>query len=50
MKSAVPYDGLVIEPGTEEEVPFETLTISGGIVNAYEAVKIAQNMIKLSAR
>ncbi|MBR9998914.1 MAG: S8 family peptidase [Cyclobacteriaceae bacterium] len=50
MQSVVPYEGNVYLPGTEEEVPFSNLTISGGIVNAYEAVKIAQNRIKLNSR
>ncbi len=50
MQSVVPYEGDVYLPGTEEKVPFAGLTISGGIVNAYEAVKNAQNRIKLSAR
>lgn len=50
MKSVVPYEGEVYLPGTEEKVPFTDLTISGGIVNAYEAVKIAQNRIKISSR
>jgi subtilisin family serine protease len=50
MQSAVPYDGEVYLPGTEEKVPFSNLSISGGIVNAYEAVKIAQNRIKLNSR
>jgi subtilisin family serine protease len=36
------FDGLkVIKPGTKDEVPFETLSATGGLVNAYEAVKLA---------
>ena len=50
MQSVVPYEGEVYLPGTDEKVPFSDLTISGGIVNAYKAVKIAQNRIKLSTR
>jgi subtilisin family serine protease len=50
MKSVVPYEGEVYLPGTEEKVPFSDLTISGGIVNAYEAIKIAQNRINISSR
>jgi len=50
IESAVPYDGEVYLPGSKEKVPFSDLTVSGGIVNAYEAVKIAQNKIKLSSR
>src|SRR5688572_9510831 len=37
------FDGLkVTEPGGSEEVPFNALSISGGMVNAYEAIKLAQ--------
>jgi subtilisin family serine protease len=50
MQSVVPYEGEVYLPGTDEKVLFSDLTISGGIVNAYQAVKIAQNRIKLSTR
>ena len=50
MQSAVPYEGDVYLPGTDEKVPFSDLTISGGIVNAYEAIKIAQNRITLGTR
>jgi len=33
----------VIKPGTEEKVvPFTSLSVTGGVVNAYEAVKLAQ--------
>lgn len=38
----------VIKPGTKDElVEFEKLTKSGGIVNLYEAVKMAQGMVKV---
>ncbi len=50
LQSTVPYEGEVYLPGTKEKVPFSDLTISGGIVNAYEAVKIAMNRISLNAR
>jgi subtilisin family serine protease len=33
----------VKSPETEELVPFSSLSVTGGIVNAYEAVKLAQN-------
>lgn len=37
------FDGLkVTKPGTAEDVPFNTLSSTGGLVNAYEAVKLAQ--------
>lgn len=36
------FDGLkVTKPGTKDEVPFEQLSSSGGMVNAYHAVKLA---------
>ncbi len=36
-------DQQVLKPGSRtERVPFRTLSISGGIINAYEAVKMAQ--------
>ncbi len=43
MKSVRTFDGLmVIKPGTKDEmVDFGELSVSGGIVNAYEAVKLA---------
>jgi cell wall-associated protease len=38
------YEGLkVIQPGTGENVPFSQLSITGGMVNAYEAVRLAMN-------
>lgn len=39
------FDGLkVTKPGSEEEVAFNQLSSSGGMVNAYEAVKLAMTM------
>ena len=44
-KSTRKFDGLkVAKPGTSEDVPFSTLSITGGLVNAYEAVKLAETM------
>ncbi len=45
MKSVRRFDGLmVIKPGTKDEmVDFSELSVSGGIVNAYEAVKLADS-------
>lgn len=37
-------DLTVAEPGTGEEVLFKELSVSGGIINAYEAVKLAESM------
>jgi subtilisin family serine protease len=37
------FDGLkVTKPGSAEEVPFSTLSSTGGLVNAFEAVKLAE--------
>ncbi len=42
MKSAVPVEGMVIKPGTDDEkVPFKNLGQSGGLINAYEALQLA---------
>ena len=39
------FDGLkVTKPGSKEAVPFNQLSSSGGMVNAYEAVKLAETM------
>jgi cell wall-associated protease len=44
-QSSRKFDGLkVTEPGTGNEVPFSQLSITGGMVNAYEAVKLAQSI------
>jgi subtilisin family serine protease len=46
MKSTRKLDGLkVTTPGTiDEQVNFSKLSVSGGIINAYEAVKLAESM------
>ena len=37
------FDGLkVTKPGSAEEVSFSQLSATGGLVNAYEAVKLAE--------
>jgi len=41
LKSAVIYHTQVLKPGTETKVDFASLSKSGGIVNLYEAVKMA---------
>ena len=44
------FDGLkVIKPGTKDEVPFTDLSTTGGMVNAYEAVKMAMTVKGKSA-
>lgn len=51
MKSVRTFDGLMVtKPGTKDEkVDFAELSISGGIVNAYEAVKLADSR-KISSK
>ncbi|WP_324670827.1 S8 family peptidase [Hymenobacter sp. GOD-10R] len=41
MQSALPYHTQVLKPGTKELVDFATLSRMGGVVNLYEAVKLA---------
>jgi cell wall-associated protease len=46
-QSSRKFDALkVTEPGTGKEVPFSELSITGGMVNAYEAIKLAQTVKK----
>jgi hypothetical protein len=32
---------MVPRPGSDEMVPFGTLSVTGGVINAYEAVRMA---------
>lgn len=41
LKSSFKPETMVNRPGTKTEVPFRSLSVSGGIVNAYNAVKLA---------
>jgi hypothetical protein len=42
---------MVLRPGSDsEKVPFGSLSISGGIVNAYNALKMADEMSAGKAR
>jgi subtilisin family serine protease len=43
-KSVVKQNYKVKKPGTEEKVPFSTLSRTGGVVNVYNAVKLAGEM------
>lgn len=43
-KSVIKQDFKVKKPGTDELVPFSSLSKTGGIVSAYEAVKLAGQM------
>ena len=35
---------LVTKPGEDEQVPFGTLSVTGGLVNAYKAIQLAEQM------
>lgn len=45
-KSVTPMNTLVTKPGTDEKVAFSSLSRTGGIVNAYKAILIAEQIIK----
>jgi subtilisin family serine protease len=50
VKSTRKFDGLKVqEPGDKKEVDFSDLSASGGLINAYEAVKMAQEFRKQKA-
>jgi cell wall-associated protease len=42
--SVTPIDLLVTKPGTDKKVPFHELSKTGGIVNAWRAVQLAQKL------
>lgn len=44
MESAVRQKIKVKEPGSEVMVPFSQLSVTGGVVNAYEAIKLASEV------
>ena len=41
MESSNKYNGEVVKPGSEETVPFSTLSVTGGYINGYNAVQMA---------
>jgi subtilisin family serine protease len=43
-KSTQKPSGKVIDPGTGEEVKMSELSVSGGVINAYEAIKLASTL------
>ena len=45
MNSATKLKIQVLKPGKNDEVPFSTLSISGGAANAYQALKLADQMV-----
>ena len=44
MQSAQVHHTIVQMPGSKKEVDFSTLSVTGGVVDMYEAVKLAQKM------
>ncbi len=45
MESAIPLNAKVIKPNTaDEKVPFSSLSVTGGVVNAYQAVQKASKV------
>jgi subtilisin family serine protease len=45
MNSATKLKMQVLKPGESNEVPFSTLSITGGAANAYQALKLADQMV-----
>ena len=46
MKSTTKVKGKVYLPGTKKSTKLKKISVSGGIVNAYKAVKLADKMSK----
>jgi len=45
INSSRKFDNLMVKlPGTEDEIEFSKLSVTGGMVNVYEAVKMAEGM------
>ncbi len=49
-RSAVAIPILVSKPGTDQKVPFASLSRTGGIVNAYDAFLIAEKIVMIGSR
>ena len=45
MNSGIKIDFEVVKPGTDEKVPFSELSVSGRIVNAYNALQMADAIV-----
>ena len=43
-KSSVQPDIKATKPGTDEQVNLSDLSVSGGLINAYDAAKLAQQV------
>jgi subtilisin family serine protease len=41
LESSVKYDDVVARPGDGARIPFGRLSVTGGVVNVYEAVRMA---------
>jgi subtilisin family serine protease len=50
VSSVSKYDQLVKRPGGDQKVAFSTLSVSGGVVNAFNALKMAEEMSNGKAR
>lgn len=51
LESSIKFPKLKVNlPGTEELVDFSLLSLSGGIVNAYESLKLAEEELKITTR
>lgn len=49
MASVTKYDGIVNIPGearSKQQTPFSALSVSGGVVNAYKALQLAEEKVK----
>jgi hypothetical protein len=42
LETVTKVDQVVYRPGTDEPIPFAELSSTGGIINAYEALKMAE--------
>ena len=42
LESATTVSNTVYKPGSDQAVPFSSLSSTGGIVNVYEAIKLAE--------
>jgi subtilisin family serine protease len=45
LKTATKVDQVVYKPGTDEPIHFSELSVTGGIINAYDALKMAEERV-----
>lgn len=50
MQSATKVDLEVTKPGSQDTINFSELSKTGGLINAYEAVKLADKRVKIQSR